>query len=68
MADPRNWEPDGFYRVIGQHFVAGIEVRYGIVVRTAPILDWLVAWKREWPLHRLQVYALRRGWKVEHLI
>lgn len=48
------------YQVTAPHFCAGVVVRGGIVVETAPIL----AYMREWNLGRSLDYCKRKGWKM----
>lgn len=54
-------EPDYLeMRVEGPSFVAGLDVKRGVVIRAAPIVRYMLGWT----LHRVQEYAYRRGWKV----
>jgi hypothetical protein len=53
---------DGLYRVVGRGFVAGFEVRDGVVVRAAPILKAL----RGRLLQAALDHCGEQGWEVEH--
>jgi len=52
---------DELWRIMAPHFVAGVTVRDGVIVRAAPIL----AWTRGKELRRLLNYASSKGWVVE---
>lgn len=59
--DPRNGEI--LWRVIANHFVAGIITKDDVVVRAAPILRWTLGKTRG----DLREYFQQNGWKVEKL-
>jgi len=52
--------PEFLMRIEAPHFVAGAEVRDGVVSRAAPILKYM----RGWTFQRVLEYARRKGWKV----
>lgn len=47
-------------RIETPHFVAGLEIEGGRVVRAAPILKYMVGW----PATRVREYAHRRAWRA----
>lgn len=50
-------------RVVAPHFVAGLEAADGVVVRTAPILKYMVGWQGR----RFARYVTRKGWAWERV-
>jgi hypothetical protein len=59
----RRTQADVLIRIEAPHFVAGIEARDGRVVRTAPILAYMLGWDGA----RVAQYAKRRGWTWQRL-
>lgn len=54
-------ENGGLIRLTSNYFCAGVVVRNGTIVRTAPILRWMRSKKVGW----LRQYAAGRGWRFE---
>jgi hypothetical protein len=48
-------------RILAPHFVAGVVIENGVVVRCAPIVSYMKGWKGYAALD----YCARRGWAVE---
>lgn len=48
------------YQVITPHFVAGVTVSAGVIVTTAPILNYTMGWTIEY----LFGYCRRKSWKI----
>lgn len=55
--------PECLYRVSAPHFVAGLLVRFGKVIRTAPILRYMHGWE----LLDALAYCRRKGWQWEQV-
>jgi len=47
-------------RIVAPHFVAGLILRDGKVIRAAPILKWTVGKQQKW----LSQYFKSKGWKA----
>lgn len=45
----------------GPTFVAGVAIENDVVMRTAPIVNYMMGWKAE----RVRSYARHRGWQIE---
>lgn len=45
-------------RIVAPHFVAGVIVEDGRVVRAAPIVGYM----KGWPEERVRAYVARKGW------
>ena len=48
-------------RITAPHFVAGVVIEDGRVVRAAPIVKYMMAWQT-WKVRR---YVERKGWAAE---
>jgi len=46
-------------RIEVPHFVAGVVLRNGRVVRAAPILQYMMGWRQP----RITEYCYKKGWK-----
>ena len=46
-------------RIVGPHFVAGVDLDHGKVVKTAPILRYMLGWDRL----KVISYCMTSGWK-----
>lgn len=51
------------WRIVANHFVAGLVVADDLVVEAAPILGWTRG--RRW--HSVRAFCVRRGWHGEPL-
>jgi len=49
------------FRVTAPHFIAGGEIRNDVVIRVAPILNYM----RGWMSKQVQDYCDIKGWTVE---
>lgn len=47
-------------RIVAPHFVAGIVIEDGKVVRAAPIVRYMLGWSED----RVREYVNRKGWKA----
>ena len=45
-------------RVVAPHFVAGVAIQDGVVVKAAPIMRYAIGWTGV----RLRTYIKRKGW------
>jgi hypothetical protein len=48
-------------RINAPHFNAGVVLHDDVVRRAAPILQYMLRWKR----HRVIEYAKKKGWEIE---
>lgn len=46
-------------RIVAPHFVAGVEIRRGVVTATVPITRYMLGWTPG----RVQTYCRRKGWE-----
>jgi hypothetical protein len=48
------------FQIVAPHFVAGFETDETHVVRTAPIIKYMLGWRRE----QVWTYVVDKGWRM----
>jgi hypothetical protein len=49
-------------RIVSSHFVAGLVLKDEVVVRSAPILSYMIGWTNL----KVEQYCNRKGWTYEY--
>lgn len=53
-----------FVRIVASHFVAGVESLDRKIIKTAPILSYMMGWD----IKKVIIYCKKKRWKVERIL